>query len=129
MLRSPTMPPEAQDEIRHANVTMNFAKVAKLAKRSEAATAILNRHIRAAATEISQLNKSRKRKSEVTAGPSPSAPADPTTPRDPPKSTTKGRTKAHRTMSALELHPNHKIQCSLCGSNAHNAATCLDKLL
>ena len=83
---------------------MNFGKVVKIASASDQATAILNRHIRAAATEIAQLNKSRKRKEKAEDAPSTSAPAEPR-PRNPPKSTTKGRIKAHMTVSALELHP------------------------
>ena len=122
------MPPESQKLIRHANLNMNFSKVAKVASASEPATAILNKHIRAAATEIAHLNKSRKRKS-APAGQSTSAPVDTTIPRDPPKSTTKGRTKSHRTESALELRPKRKIKCSLCGSSDHNSATCPTRVM
>ena len=39
------MPPESQKLIRHANLNMNFSKVAKVASASEPATAILNKHI------------------------------------------------------------------------------------
>ena len=68
---------------------MSFSKVANLASASDAATAILNRHIREAATEISHLNKSRKKNKTTSAGPSNSAPT--VIPRDPVKSIPKGR--------------------------------------
>ena len=51
--------------------------------------------------------------------------ADPPIPRDPPKSTTKGRAKMkriQRIQSALELHPKRKNKCSYCGSVDHNSA-------
>ena len=121
------LPPESQMQLRHANLNMNFGKVAKIACVTDAAAAILNRHVRAAATEISQLNKSRKKKRRAEDGPSTSAPA-PDEARDPPKSTTKGRAKSHRTKSALELQPKQKIRCSLCGSFDHNSATCEERL-
>ena len=35
-------------------------------------------------------------------------------PRDPPRSTTKGRAKSRRYKSALELHPKKKNKCSQC---------------
>ncbi|KAM0862552.1 hypothetical protein ACQ4PT_045200 [Festuca glaucescens] len=125
------IPPESQKQLRHANLNMSFSKVAKLASASDAPTAILNRHIRAAATEISQLNKSRKKRKTPSVGPSTSAPAEPepVIPRDPAKSTTKGRTKTHRTVSALELHPKQTVKCSLCGSQFHNIATCPRRFL
>ncbi|VAI79459.1 unnamed protein product [Triticum turgidum subsp. durum] len=46
----------------------------------------------------------------------------PAIPRDPPKSTTKGRAKSKRIQSALELHPKRKNKCSYCGSINHNGA-------
>ena len=49
-------------------------------------------------------------------------------PRDPPKSTTKGRTKSKRLQSALELHPKRKNKCSYCGSYNHNSALCPTRL-
>lgn len=121
------MPPESQKQLRHANLNMSFSKVANLASASDAATAILNRHIRAAATEISHLNKSRKKNKTTSAGPSNSAPT--VIPRDPAKSIPKGRPQVHRTVSALELHPKKKITCSLCGEGNHNCATCPTRLV
>ena len=50
------------------------------------------------------------------------------TPRDPPKSTTKGRARSRRYHSALELHPKRKNRCSYCNSDKHNAASCPTKL-
>ncbi|KAE8814122.1 hypothetical protein D1007_08767 [Hordeum vulgare] len=47
---------------------------------------------------------------------------NPTIPREPPKSTTKGREKLRRIESALELHPKRKNKCSYCGSVNHNGA-------
>ncbi|XP_071685140.1 protein FAR1-RELATED SEQUENCE 5-like [Lolium perenne] len=92
--------------------------------RTDAATAIVYKQLRAAATEISHLNKSLKKKNPVSAVPSTSAPDQPTKSRDPAKTTTKGRTKVHRTVSALQLHPKKKVQCQTCGSFEHNSATC-----
>ena len=83
------MPPESQKQLRHANLNMSFSKVVNLASASDTATAILNRHIRVAATEISHLNKSRKKNKTTSAGPSNSAPT--VIPRDPAKSIPKGR--------------------------------------
>ena len=122
------MPKEAQCQIRQANLKISCAKASKIACRSDEATAILNRHLRTALTEIGQLNKTRKRKAKEDTGPSNSAPVDAAIPRDPPKSNTKGRTKEHRIASALELRPKRTTRCSLCGSEKHNAATCLDRL-
>ena len=42
-------------------------------------------------------------------------------PKDPNKSTTKGRAKSKRLQSALELHPKRKNKCSFCNSVIHNA--------
>ncbi|KAM0886534.1 hypothetical protein ACQ4PT_029636 [Festuca glaucescens] len=123
------MPPESQVQLRHANLNMGFTKLARIASRTDAATAIVNKHLRAAATEISHLNKSLKKKNPVSAVPSTSAPDQPTKPRDPAKTTTKGRTKVHRTVSALELHPKKKVQCQTCGSFEHNSATCKMRFL
>ncbi|KAK1661310.1 hypothetical protein QYE76_049469 [Lolium multiflorum] len=123
------MPPESQVQLRHANLNMGFTKLARIASRTDAATAIVNKHLRAAATEISHLNKSLKKKKPVSAVPSTSAPDQPTKPRDPSKTTTKGRTKEHRTVSALELHPKKKVQCHTCGSFEHNSATCKIRFL
>ncbi|KAM0878004.1 hypothetical protein ACQ4PT_035148 [Festuca glaucescens] len=123
------MPPESQVQLRHANLNMGFTKLARIASRTDAATAIVNKHLRAAATEISHLNKSLKKKNLVSAVPSTSAPDQPTKPRDPAKTTTKGRTKVHRTVSALELHPKKKVQCQTCGSFEHNSATCKMRFL
>lgn len=50
-------------------------------------------------------------------------------PRDPPRSTTKGRARSKRFHSALELHPKRKNRCSFCNSEQHNAANCPTKLL
>ncbi|KAM0873216.1 hypothetical protein ACQ4PT_038249 [Festuca glaucescens] len=123
------MPPESQVQLRHANLNMGFTKLARIASRTDAATAIVNKHLRAAATEISHLNKSLKKKNPVSAVPSTSAPDQPTKPRDPAKTTTKGRTKVHRTVLALELHPKKKVQCQTCGSFEHNSATCKMRFL
>ncbi|XP_071683733.1 uncharacterized protein [Lolium perenne] len=123
------MPPESQVQLRHANLNMGFTKLARIASRTDATTAIVNKHLRAAATEISHLNKSLKKKKPVSAVPSTSAPDQPTKPRDPAKTTTKGRTKEHRTVSALELHPKKKVQCHTCGSFEHNSATCKQRFL
>ena len=122
------MPPESQKQLRHANLNTNFSKVARIASSSDPATAILNRHIRAAATEIAHLNKSMKRKAP-SAGPSNSAPAEPMVARNPPKSIPKGRPQVHRTVSALELHPKKKTRCSLCKSEYHNSGICPTKLV
>jgi hypothetical protein len=131
------MPPESQKQVRHANMNMMFSKLARVASATDEATTIVNKHIRAAATEISHLNKSKKKKkpatgtsnSEPTAGPSNSAPAETTKPRDPPITTTKGRTKSKRTVSALELQPKRKTKCHACGSVDHNSASCPGRLL
>jgi hypothetical protein len=131
------MPPKSQKQVRHANMNMTFSKLARLASATDEATAIVNKHICAAAIEISHLNKSNKKKkpatrpsnSVPTAGPSNSAPAEPIKPRDPPKTTTKGRTKSKRTISALELKPKRKIKCHAYGSVDHNSASCLGRLL
>ena len=56
------MPPASLKEIRHANMTSDFQKLAKFACGSDAAKAIVDKHMRAARTEIVQLNKSRKKK-------------------------------------------------------------------
>ena len=53
---------------------------------------------------------------------------DDATPRDPPKSTTKGRARSRRYHSALELHPKRKNRCSYCNSDNHNATSCPAKL-
>jgi hypothetical protein len=108
------MPAEAQKQVRHANMNMSFLKLARIASTSDEATAIVNKHICAAATKVSHMNKLRKKKTN--AGPSNSAPDQPPKPRDPPKTTTKGRAKSKRTMSALELHPKRKVTCHSCGS-------------
>ena len=50
-------------------------------------------------------------------------------PKDPPKSTTKGRAKSKRLQSALELHPKRKNKCSFCDSSEHNAANCPGRLV
>ncbi|KAE8776124.1 Protein FAR-RED ELONGATED HYPOCOTYL 3 [Hordeum vulgare] len=54
---------------------------------------------------------------------------DPTIPRDPPKSTTKGRAKLKIIESTLELHPKRKNKCSYCGSVNHNGAQCQTRLV
>jgi hypothetical protein len=72
-------------------MNMSFSKLARIASASDEATTIVNKHIRATATEVSQINKSRKKKTNV--GPSNSAPDQPPKPRDPPKTTTKGMAK------------------------------------
>ena len=59
----------------------------------------------------------------------PTPTADPTIPRDPPKSTTKGRAKQRRIQSALELHPKRKNKCSYCSSTEHNSALCKMRLV
>jgi hypothetical protein len=130
------MPPESKKQVRHANMNMTFSKPARVASATDEATAIVNKHIRAAAIEISHLNKSRKKKpaagpsnSVPTAGPSNSAPAEPTKPRDLPKTTTKGRTKSKHTKSTLELQPKRKTKCHGCGSVDHNSASCPGRLL
>jgi hypothetical protein len=117
-------------------MNMTFSKLARVASAIDAAIAIINKHIRAATTELSHLNKSRQKKpiagplnSVPTAGPSNSAPYEPTKPRDPPKTTTKGRTKSKRTKSALELQPKRKTKCHACGSVDHNSASCPGRLL
>ena len=43
---------------------------------------------------------------------SPAQASDDFVPRDPPRSTTKGRAKSRRYKSALELHPKKKNKCS-----------------
>ncbi|VAH53195.1 hypothetical protein VPH35_032154 [Triticum aestivum] len=53
----------------------------------------------------------------------------PTLPRDPPKSTTKGRSKTKRIQSALELHPKRKNKCSYCDFVNHNGASCPTRLV
>jgi hypothetical protein len=83
-------------------MNMTFSKLARVASATDDTIAIVNKHIRAAATEIAHLNKSRKKK--PAAGPSNSAHVEPTKPRDPPKTTTKGRTKSKRTKSALSCN-------------------------
>jgi hypothetical protein len=130
------MPPESQKQVHHANMNMMFSKLAHVASATDEATTIVNKHIRAAATEISHLNKSRKKKpaarpsnSVPTTGPSNSAPAEPTKPRNPPKIITKGKTKSKSTKSALELQPKRKIKCHGCGSVDHNSASCPGRLL
>ncbi|EMS59388.1 hypothetical protein TRIUR3_03202 [Triticum urartu] len=50
-------------------------------------------------------------------------------PRDPPRSTTKGRAKSRRYKSALELHPKKKNKCSQCQSTEHTAGVCPQRLL
>ena len=50
-------------------------------------------------------------------------------PRDPPRSTTKGRAKSRRYKSALELHPKKKNKCSHCQSTEHTAGVCPLRLL
>ena len=50
-------------------------------------------------------------------------------PRDPPRSTTKGRAKSRRYKSALELHPKKKNKCSQCQSTEHTAGVCPLRLL
>ena len=50
-------------------------------------------------------------------------------PKDPPKSTTKGRAKSKRLQSALELHPKRKNKCSFYDSSEHNAANCPGRLV
>ena len=54
---------------------------------------------------------------------------DPPIPRDPPKSTTKGRVKTKRIQSALELHPKKKNKCSYCSYVDHNLALCPARLV
>ncbi|KAM0840842.1 hypothetical protein ACQ4PT_059383 [Festuca glaucescens] len=127
-VQADVMPPDSQQQLRHANLNMTFTKLARLASRTDASTAIVNKNLRAAATEISHLNKSRKKKQAVSSAPSTSAPEYPTNPRDRAKTTTKGITKVHHTCSALELHPKQKVQCQICGSYEHNSATCKERL-
>ncbi|VAH78602.1 hypothetical protein VPH35_052615 [Triticum aestivum] len=50
-------------------------------------------------------------------------------PRDPPRSTTKGRAKSRQYKSALELHPKKKNKCSQCQSTEHTAGVCPQRLL
>jgi hypothetical protein len=113
------MPPEAQKQVRHANMNMSFSKLARITSASGAATTIVNKHIRAAATEIMHLNKSRK-KPTTTPSPSNSAPDLLTAPRDPPKTTTKGRAKSKRTVPALEYILSRKFSASYV---AHSTTT------
>uniref|UniRef100_A0ACD5YMS0 Uncharacterized protein n=1 Tax=Avena sativa TaxID=4498 RepID=A0ACD5YMS0_AVESA len=89
------MPPQLQQQVRHANLNMSFQKLARVSCTMDAATAIVNKHMRAAAAKITQMNKSRKKKKKPAAEPSASAPVDPTIPRDPPKSTTKKGERRH----------------------------------
>jgi hypothetical protein len=121
------MPSEAQKQVRHANMNMSFSKLARIASTSDEATTIVNKNICSAATEVSHMNKSQKKKTN--AGPSNSAPDQPPKPRDPPKKMTKGRAKSKRTMSALELHPKRKVTCHSCGSTKHNSSGCPGRLL
>uniref|UniRef100_N1QT85 Uncharacterized protein n=1 Tax=Aegilops tauschii TaxID=37682 RepID=N1QT85_AEGTA len=53
----------------------------------------------------------------------PAQASDDFVPRDPPRSTTKGRAKSRRYKSALELHPKKKNKCTQCQSTEHTAAT------
>ena len=60
---------------------------------------------------------------------SPAQASDDFVPRDPPRSTTKGRAKSQRYKSALELHPKKKNKCSQCQSTEHTASVCPLRLL
>lgn len=134
------MPPESKKQLKHANMMIDFQKLAKFASASDAATAIVGKHMHVAHTEICHLNKSRKKKRTATAvrpsdggnpqgpaqppaptdpapppapmgrappaaPPGPTAPTEPTSPvyhsddrvpRDPPRSTTKGKARSRR---------------------------------
>ena len=56
------MPAESKKQIKVANWTNLFAKIARLASRSDPASSIVDRHLRAMQTEINQLNKTLKKK-------------------------------------------------------------------
>ena len=60
---------------------------------------------------------------------SPAQASDDFVPRDPPRSTTKGRAKSRRYKSALKLHPKKKNKCSQCQSTEHTAGVCPLRLL
>nr|XP_045087195.1 protein kintoun-like [Aegilops tauschii subsp. strangulata] len=60
---------------------------------------------------------------------SPAQSSDDFVPRDPPRSSTKGRAKSRRYKSALELHPKKKNKCSQCQSTEHTAGVCPLRLL
>ncbi|XP_020175523.2 protein FAR1-RELATED SEQUENCE 5-like [Aegilops tauschii subsp. strangulata] len=152
------MPPASKKQLRHTNLSMDFASIARVASGSDATTAILKKHMRATHTELNHFNKCKKKKAKMHAHPGHGAPptatsarmpppdsratpsVDPTpvpsgstpiagVPRDPPKSTTKGRAKSKRIESALELHPKRKNKCSFCSSVDHNAANCPGRLV
>uniref|UniRef100_A0A453KVR1 Protein FAR1-RELATED SEQUENCE n=1 Tax=Aegilops tauschii subsp. strangulata TaxID=200361 RepID=A0A453KVR1_AEGTS len=59
----------------------------------------------------------------------PAQASDDFVPRDPPRSTTKGRAKSRRYKSALELHPKKKNKCTQCQSTEHTAGVCPLRLL
>ena len=60
---------------------------------------------------------------------SPSQAYDDFVPRDPPRSTTKGRVKIRRYKMVLELHPKKKNKCSHSQYIEHTAGVCPLKLL
>jgi hypothetical protein len=58
------LPAEAKRQIKVANWSNSFAKIARTASRFDPASSIVDRHLRAMQTEINQVNKTlRKKKS------------------------------------------------------------------
>ena len=62
------LPAQSKEELRHANLSLDFASLARVASALDAASDIVRRHMRVARTEIKHLNLSRKNK--PTTGPS-----------------------------------------------------------
>ena len=63
------MPPQSKKLVRQANLSMDFASLARVASGSDAGAAILRKHMRAARTELNHFNKTKKKKQKVTALP------------------------------------------------------------
>jgi hypothetical protein len=131
------MSPEALQMIRHANLCTDFAKVAKVACRSDEGAAICNAHIRAMRTEVGQMDKVLRKRKKKQANPTPSAAtqasvgepgAGPSRVMNPLKTSTKGRKKSKALGSALELQPKRAVRCGVCGELGHNSATCIMRL-
>ena len=63
------MPPQSKKLVRQANLSMDFASLARVASGSDAGAAILRKHMRAVRTELNHFNKTKKKKQKVTAPP------------------------------------------------------------
>ncbi|KQK13529.2 hypothetical protein BRADI_1g10750v3, partial [Brachypodium distachyon] len=112
-------------------------KVAREACGTDAGKQMVEKHVRAMRTELSHLNKTRKTPKKAattvptakTSTTAPTQPVDASAVRNPDRSATKGKTRKRRFENALELRPKRRNKCALCGSEDHNQATCLSKLV